>query len=670
MAAIADVSVAQLDPVKNFCRRFGHQTAVIDRKLYIDGGFVNYNPLSQYPTNYTNTGLLYHDLDVLGSAGMPQLYANLTKNSSIPSVNGGALWADDVNKRFYLFGGEYNGQPPPPYITLWSYDVLNNDWYSFGTPTQAGINGVSYGAGVGVSERGEGYYYGGWMSNNTVSDWNGSPVATSAMVKYDMDSNSWSNNTGPDGVRRAEGSMVFIPIGDGGMLVYFGGIQDRYGNGTVEGQPMEQIFLYDVLSSKWYTQNATGDVPEMRARFCAGATWAADQSSYNIYLYGGAGMPPDTAGFDDVYILTIPSFQWIKLYPDGDKTGQYPHHSLSCNVISGAQMLIIGGTFPLGSQCDVPDQFGSHNLDLGEQNPDHAPWKLFLPSLTHPAVPPLIASAVGGSADGGATKTAPSAGFSNPDLKVLMTRKANIPTRTPTRSIPDPSESAKSGAAALPGGAIAGIAVGGAVAVFCVVGLLTWFIRRRRHRAREASSHGVTKCMSNVPPGATPWSPGSAVTAVASYTPSSPHPTSPFLPRPVELEAARGERSWGSDGVLYELVTPGMEGTGMGTGSGEEVVETKMVDSEGRVWMRVPMAGQGLGLGMGHGTGIGSPVGGVGGEQQQQVLSTTPQSSVGGLGVSPVAGREPHELPGGVVEGTGFGSRVDGLSRHDTYYHP
>jgi hypothetical protein len=54
MAAIAEISVAQLDPVKNFCRRFGHQTAVIDRKLYIDGGFVNYNPLSQYPTNYTS----------------------------------------------------------------------------------------------------------------------------------------------------------------------------------------------------------------------------------------------------------------------------------------------------------------------------------------------------------------------------------------------------------------------------------------------------------------------------------------------------------------------------------------------------------------------------------------------------------------------------------------
>lgn len=47
-------SWAQLDPVADFCRRFGHQTAVIDRKVYIDGGFINYNPLTQYPTNYSS----------------------------------------------------------------------------------------------------------------------------------------------------------------------------------------------------------------------------------------------------------------------------------------------------------------------------------------------------------------------------------------------------------------------------------------------------------------------------------------------------------------------------------------------------------------------------------------------------------------------------------------
>lgn len=42
------------DPVADFCRRFGHQTTVIDRQLYIDGGIVNWNPLSSNPTNYSS----------------------------------------------------------------------------------------------------------------------------------------------------------------------------------------------------------------------------------------------------------------------------------------------------------------------------------------------------------------------------------------------------------------------------------------------------------------------------------------------------------------------------------------------------------------------------------------------------------------------------------------
>lgn len=161
-------------------------------------------------TTSLDTGLLYHDLDTTGSGGMPQLFANLTKNNSVSSVHGGTLWVDNVNKRFYLFGGEHYQQPPSPYYTLWSFDVLNNQWVSSDAPSY--IKSVSYGAGVSVSERGEGYYYGGWLSNNSVPDWSGPPVPTTGLIKYSMDTNTWSNGTGPDSVKRAEGAMVFIPI--------------------------------------------------------------------------------------------------------------------------------------------------------------------------------------------------------------------------------------------------------------------------------------------------------------------------------------------------------------------------------------------------------------------------------------------------------------------------
>lgn len=210
---------------------------------------------------------------------MPQLYANLSKNATIPSVHGGMLWADNVNKNFYLFGGEYQ-QTPPSELSLYSYDVINNFWSTPNDPPSS-IHGVSYGAGVSVSELGAGYYYGGWISNSSMPGWTSSRMATTGLISYDMDSGQWNNITGPDTIGRAEGAMVYVPVSDGGMLVYLGGIQDP-GNGSVVGQPMDEILVFDIASSRWYHQTATGTVPDMRAQFCAGVAWAPDHSSYNM----------------------------------------------------------------------------------------------------------------------------------------------------------------------------------------------------------------------------------------------------------------------------------------------------------------------------------------------------------------------------------------------------
>jgi hypothetical protein len=155
--------------------------------------------------------------------------------------------------------------------------------------------------------------------------------------------------------------------------------------------------LYDIANSKWYSQNATGQIPEKRRRFCAGATWAADGSSYNIYLYGGLGLPPLTAGFDDVYILSLPSFTWVKWYPTDSSAPSFPHHSLSCNVIKNAQMLIIGGSFPTSDACDANSVWGVHNLNLGKDNPTNSSWASFQPGLDTYKVPSELIEKIGGS---------------------------------------------------------------------------------------------------------------------------------------------------------------------------------------------------------------------------------------------------------------------------------
>ncbi|CAG7565299.1 unnamed protein product [Fusarium equiseti] len=473
------------DPIEDFCRRFGHQTAVVDRKLYIDGGLVNWKPLESDHENYTNSWLVWHDLDTNSKDNMPQLHANLSKNASIPSVHGGALWADDVNYRLFLFGGEfYDGIPETS--SLMSYDIWYDRWDDFGPPS-AGISRVSYGASTTVKERGEGYYYGGYRSNHSVPGWTGPPRAAPDLIRYKMDTNSWTKLAGPDDIKRAEGVMTFIPASDRGMLVYFGGLQDPGDNGTMVPQPMDRIFLYDIISNKWHIQEANGTIPDYRRRFCAGAVWAKDRSSYNIYLNAGIGL--DGYGFDDVYILSLPSFEWIKTYPlDRNGTGEFPSHSLSCDVVNeGSQILAIGGTFPADDdQCDSDEVWGVHNIDLGDQIKSsfkHV-WAGYEPALFGYKVPSFVTSVIGGTKDGGATKMEPESGFVNHDLGTLLGMKAAFSTRArwkdgrsdPATATASQSSSSKPG---LSTGAIIGIAVGGAVVLLtALVGL--WLLRRKR----------------------------------------------------------------------------------------------------------------------------------------------------------------------------------------------
>lgn len=43
--------------------------------------------------------------------------------------------------------------------------------------------------------------------------------------------------------------------------------------------------------------------------------------------------------FDEIYILSLPAFYWIKV----DYPPQNPRHGLTCNAVGGSQILTIGG---------------------------------------------------------------------------------------------------------------------------------------------------------------------------------------------------------------------------------------------------------------------------------------------------------------------------------------
>jgi hypothetical protein len=188
---------------------------------------------------------------------MPKQFANLTKNSTVPDVAGGVLWQDEVNKVFWLYGGEFSEAPSS--FELWGYDVILNQWNlsTASTVSTSPIQRVSYGAGVASSAIGQGFYYGGYLNNLTNPLWTGPQIATSNLIIFDMDGNSLSNNTGYDDMGRAEGTMVYIPASAAGLLIYFGGVTFPYGNET---EVAVRCFIKSDMYLRTVTDLAIGDI--------------------------------------------------------------------------------------------------------------------------------------------------------------------------------------------------------------------------------------------------------------------------------------------------------------------------------------------------------------------------------------------------------------------------
>ncbi|USW58049.1 Putative galactose oxidase/kelch, beta-propeller, kelch-type beta propeller [Septoria linicola] len=482
LACLIGVATCQQDPLTDFCRRWSHQTTVVNNKLFIDGGYVSYG--DQYAPgaqNLTNPYLLYADLSNNDNLNFPVQYKNLSKDPEVPVVAGGALWADDVNKLFYLFGGQNRDTNENSELyTLWIYDVLYGTWNK--TPTAqtiAAIEPPAYGASAVDPNKGVGYYYGGWTNNTSESSYSTGAVGQTDLIIYNFVENDW--RAVPFGnARRAEGSMFYIPASDGGLLVYLGGVEQN-STGYYVGVPMNTIYLYDIASGVSYTQQTSGPTPPMRRRFCGGVRWPEDRSSYNFYLYGGP--PPydvDGYGFNDVWTLSLPSFTWTNKFTSELR----PHHSASCDIVQKGQMIVMRGFFPNSTD----NLCGQHNLNLGSRNVDGAAWYQYLPNITDYQVPPYVTEVIGGSATGSATLQAPPT-WGEDDLRVYLGRKAPLTARTATRAVPTSTSTGVSPSANTSKtniGAIAGGVVGGVVVLVLLLGLALCCLRRKK-KARASA---------------------------------------------------------------------------------------------------------------------------------------------------------------------------------------
>lgn len=177
-------------------------------------------------------------------------------------------------------------------------------------------------------------------------------------------------------------------------------------------------------------------------------------------MYGGINPTKyNDTGFDDVYVLTIPSFTWTPVFTDGAS----PRWGHNCHLVGNRQLVTVGGNITNSRKCDW-ERKGLAFLDMTTIT-----WgSVFLTNTTGFEVPQKLLGATGGTAQGVATIKEPGTGWTDYRLKKVFD--------TPRKWGPSQKKSINKGAIA--GGGVAGI-----LGLVLFISLLLW-LKHRRNKAR------------------------------------------------------------------------------------------------------------------------------------------------------------------------------------------
>ncbi|KAL2255001.1 hypothetical protein VTK26DRAFT_4388 [Humicola hyalothermophila] len=195
---------------------------------------------------------------------------------------------------------------------------------------------------------------------------------------------------------------------------------------------MTTIDIYDVASGEWYRQPTSGGGPGQRTRGCAVVAPAQDGSSFNIYYYGGYdGLDRSQPFSDEVWVLSLPSFTWVRL-ASSDVEGRAGH---KCVMPYPDQMLVIGGypSFHGTSFGCLDETIRVFNLSSGRWLDRYDPAV-----YSNYTVPQVVQERIGGTGTGGATVTTPSpSGWATRALASIFA--TTYPTSKITTYYPYPS---------------------------------------------------------------------------------------------------------------------------------------------------------------------------------------------------------------------------------------
>ncbi|KYK59234.1 Galactose oxidase/kelch, beta-propeller [Drechmeria coniospora] len=453
--------------------------------------------------------------------------------SSKPNFYDGAMLANDAE--FYLYGGVYT-KNPELYINPAADSVLKYQAYQTYMPTDDkprfhqgfqdahlddGVTRyISYGAAANAPSENKAWYFSGMTSaTHGPLYWAGGNASERAvnmsntLITLDMSTQmreKWSNSTLPVDIKaRSAAEIVWVPVGKQGILVVLGGVtfpewatvgheseNAKAGTGKKEDgdEFMRVVDIYDVASGKWYRQ-PTKQSPGGRARGCAVVAVALDRSSFNIYYYGGFdGVLPKEDFYDDVWVLSMPSFTWTQI---NNGTTLHARSGHKCFMPYPDQMMAFGGyAAEAGAipSCLDKGPVVIFNLTSGEWMDSYDPLK-----HGQYGVHQKVQSVIGGGSTGGATLTTPvPSGWATSALADVFEEKYDMKKMTThwpyvaATSTGRPAlVSGRRGGAGDDKNSVIIPAVVVPTVFLLGVGLIAWLcLVRKRRRSDETTSHG------------------------------------------------------------------------------------------------------------------------------------------------------------------------------------
>ncbi|OQD92534.1 hypothetical protein PENSOL_c040G01094 [Penicillium solitum] len=532
------------------CNWLGLRANILRDRIFLDGGRLWYHTGNDDCPDYDPADILtttiYH-LNLNTSFNTKSNFMDLLTNDSVaggdpsmaPNYVNGAMFAND--NELYLYGGMHpnsNSSSLPAANQVLSYAA-----YQYGPHRSLWKPGwkqeylstnvtrfITNGAAASAPRENLGFYFSGMRA----ADWGEfnfdqlqSNQTADTLITLDMSQmsdGSWTNTTLPSYVpARSSAELVWVPVSESGVLVAIGGVVEPIqflkstSTRTEESKRisptfMETVSVFDVGSRTWYLQNTTGDIPPQLTEFCSVLASAADGSSHNIYIYGGYdGLDLSANPSDDVYILSLPSFKWVKAY-NGTNTHSRSGHR--CIKVYPDQMLAVGGQHVDPTHClegGVIVNFNLNTLSF-EDKYDPTIWSEY-------KVPDVVTKQIGGNSDGGASTTAPTS-WTNSSLAGIFDKNytKTIETYWPYNSTSGNSSTGSSTQDHNGGGGFPGWAGGviGAVLGLLIIAILAglWFYRRRQRQRKsaEGKSEAADAEPQNRPPewmyGSGPASPG------------------------------------------------------------------------------------------------------------------------------------------------------------------